>query len=126
MSSAIVICGTDLSLLGTRQRILQVSGYEVLATDKPYEIPLLVQEHPLNALILCYSLTFEQQLLAIMSLRRYRYAAKSIVLVKSDRRAIPDGASISFSTSLGPKALVQTLRQLLLFKPGLACGTVPP
>ena len=112
MQAQVIVCGFDQSLLGTRQQVLRKAGFDVLATASPDEILPLVQDHPINGIVLCQPLSFQQQLRAITTLRRYRPAAKSLVLTKNDSGHIPERAHASFNTSEGPKALIQAPERL--------------
>ena len=113
MQAQIIVCGLDQILLGTRQQVLRKAGFDVAATASPDEILPLVQDYAINGIVLCHTLSFEQQLRAITTLRRYRPAAKSIVLTKNDSGHIPEEAHASFNTSEGPRALIHALERLL-------------
>ena len=121
MQAQIIVCGLDQSLLATRQQVLRKAGFDVLALASLDEILPIVQGYPIKGIVLCHTLSFEQQLRAITTLRRYRPAAKSLVLTKNDSGHIPDGAHASFNTSEGPRALLQALERLFpLGSSGLA------
>ena len=112
MDSPVIVCSTDKGLLSTRRQVLEKGGFSVLATASPDEILPLIQVQSIKALILCHTLTPEQQRRALTALRRYRPTAKSIVLTMGAGESVPEGAHASCSTSEGPRALIKAVKQL--------------
>ncbi len=118
MRNPILICGTDSLLLSTRRDVLRSVGYDVLVVSGIEEIESTSQTCSIDALVLCHTLTSEQQHAMLAVFHRYLPMAKSVVMAKSAIReisAVPD--AIVFSME-GPKALIQTLGRLLKY--GLA------
>ncbi len=73
----------------------------------------MIQTQTVQALLLCHSLTFEQQLRAVKILRRYQPAAKSIILTRNGRHIDPEDAHTLFEVHEGPADLLQVLDRVL-------------
>ena len=113
MRNQILLCGTDPLLLSTRGNVLRSVGYEVLTVLGPEKIESTLQTHTVDALVLCHTLTAEEQQALLAALHRHSPEAKTVIMKKMTRQgisAIPDAV---VSTGGGPEALIQTLGRLL-------------
>ena len=113
MRNLILLWGTDPALLSTRRDVLRRVGYEAQTVSGTEEIESTLRSRTTGALVLCHTLTSDQQAAALKVLHRHSPETKSILMNKSTSRetnAIPDAFVF---TGGGPKALVQTLEGVL-------------
>ncbi len=113
MPAHVVLCGTDPTLLSTRQAVLRSVGFDVLTATRLEEIEALILFRIVDALVIGHTLKPEQQKAALAILHRYCPNAKSVILTRSTTREMDAHPDAFVSTVEGPKTLIQTLDRLL-------------
>jgi CheY-like chemotaxis protein len=113
MPKRILVCGTDKTLIETRRAILARSGYEVethtvLAADR---IPASPE---VDLLVLCSSLSRDQQLTLLDQSHKERPGQKNLVVIagkQDDRISLP--VDVPFTALDGPVKFMKQVDSLL-------------
>lgn len=118
-AASVLLFGKDTHLLRTRRWLVESAGFQVFATDQFLTLNQIFTEHPVDVLILCHSLSFEERERAKAIAQAHASMTKVLVLVSTEAGASAQSSERMLSTAEGPKRLLDAVEQL-------AQSRVPP
>ena len=108
MQSTIILCGSDPSLLMTRQMLLERQGLRVTTL---LGISLL-DEAAGEVLVLCYTLTRRDQMIAVERYRS-RFPQGKVLLLGRDRPEVSCPECQTLPAYCGPRSFVEKVGSLV-------------
>jgi len=111
-SRAIFIVGRDQILLETRKQILEKAGYSVATACSTMEMEEILQDHPVDLLMLCHTLHSGQCNEAVTSAKQANSKVIIVVLTAASRPCV-EGADIVVHQMSSPQRLLDMVRELL-------------
>ncbi len=112
----VLLFGHDDELLRTPWLVLQRAGYRVVGTTNIEEIDLISAVEPIGVVLLCYTLSLEEQEAAVTEVQRYHPnvpSARLLPLEPSTCKCAASSQSMTHSALQGAGALVRLVNQLL-------------
>ena len=114
MNEYAILCGDDSHLLESRPSVLRTADIEVVTTLGLPALLIFAASHPADLIVLCHSLSRDDQR-SVFSCIRERYNAAEVIVLTSGSEAEPPEMGKCLSAFEGPLALVQLSRKLLGF-----------
>ena len=110
MVKKLLMCGVDLPLLTTREAVLRHNNFETSAAYGLDSLTAGIAGGAIDLVILCHTLSEQDQVLAMSLIREHQPSAKILVLTTSGTKEFAGCASLN--TDEGPRALIEKARQL--------------
>ena len=107
-----ILCGNDQQLLNSRASVLRTAPLETAVTLGLNEFRSFLAKKPVNLVVLCHSLSRDEQAQAYAWVQSHYSFAKVIVLT-SGLETQAASLGVSLNSSDGPEALVQLSLELL-------------
>lgn len=118
-TASVLLYGNDTHLLRTRRWLVESSGLQVFATDQMLALNQIFTEHPIDVLVLCHSLSFEERERAKAIAQAHSPRTKVLVLAVTEAGVRARSSDRMISTADGPKVLLDVVEQL-------AASRIPP
>jgi DNA-binding response OmpR family regulator len=111
-SKAILIVGRDQILLETRKQILEKAGYSVATAGSTMETEDILQNQPVNLLMLCHTLHSGQCNEVVASAKQANSKVIIVVLTAASRPCVEDADMVVHQMST-PQRLLDLVREVL-------------
>ena len=109
-----MVCGADKTLVETRRAILARAGYKVLACTSAGESRSEIESSEVDLLVLCSSLSREQQCQLLDISHKVRPGEKSLVVMARHRVELsPSSIDIPFQALDGPAHFMNQVASIL-------------
>ena len=112
LDAPILLYGADSTLLLTRAAMFRHEGFEVVTALQLDQLGQITQTRPISIMILCYTLSAEDQDKAIVILLWHRPGAKCVVLTSAFARKTAAMPALVVHTGGGSASLIRTVRKL--------------
>lgn len=112
-SSRILVFGHDPILLSTRTMILRREGFDVLTSSDLPQATRLLDQHPVDLLILCHTAHPEEQQTLLSLAHTALRDTRTLVLFAGDPGSTPSAPDPTLSILEGPHSLLSTVHGLI-------------
>ena len=112
-SEAVLVCGSDEALLGTRTMVLDNAGFRVLSSLSLPEAEAIIKSGEIGLVVLCHSLATEDCEAVLDLSGGQNPPVKTLVLTAGESKCSEHSAGPSASAFDGPRKLIETVRELL-------------
>jgi DNA-binding response OmpR family regulator len=109
----ILVYGKDVQLLDTRSWVLQRAGFDVHYVQDIPSAALFLREHGSDLLILCHTLSADEQEAATVIAQAARSETKVLVMTTEDSNRTKGGPVIYLNALAGPVDLIDKAKQTL-------------
>jgi DNA-binding response OmpR family regulator len=112
MHGTILVYGNDVMLLATRRMIFEKEGYTVFLADSLSNAALVLMNHPIDVLVLCQSLSDEEERAVLETAHTLQSEIKVVALSFDGREVLKEGVSVHCGLD-GPPSLLAAIGQML-------------
>ena len=113
MKRRILIYGHDSSLLDIRAALVRSVGFDVLCAYTRSQLEQLMGGDPIDALILCHTISAEEDEAVLLKAKVLQPQMKVLVLNANQGNAIYAEEVATLDIWSGPRALIETLQTLV-------------
>jgi hypothetical protein len=113
MSTDVLLYGRDVSLLETRQLLLENHGYPTSATTELADVERILSQENVKLLILGHSLTLEDTGRVLAISQSLRPSIKYLYLINWQSSQCPESCVETFDVSKGPAQFIARVQRML-------------
>jgi hypothetical protein len=122
MPTDVLLYGRDLSLLTTRQLLLENHGYKTSATTDLEDVQRILSHENVKLLILGHTLSLEDIGRALALSQSLQSSAKCLFLINAQSAQDSESSAETFNVSRGPAQFIAQVQQML---PQMQTSAVP-
>ncbi|WP_128912204.1 hypothetical protein [Granulicella sibirica] len=113
MKRRILNYGHDKSLLDIRGELVRSAGFDVLCAYTREEVEKLIEAGPADALILCHTVSAQEDEALLLKVKMLPHGIKTLVLNANKHDGFISGDVPTVDVWNGPDALLKALRTLV-------------
>ncbi len=112
-TAQLLMLGHEPTLLSSRCWILEKAGFSIRGAERTKDAARIILTDPIRLFILCHTLTSEECRTTLEEAHELRPEMKALVLTATTPTCSLRKQDAVFSIFEGPKALIETVKQML-------------